>query len=659
MPSSPPSSPQRAILGMLLTATAVGAQQNAWDIPHRGAIVYDRVVEKFEVSPGTSRLRLDQVMVSATDGGHEWRYFAGAKKDIPAGFELPGFDDSGWRTGRGEFGTETETLASQRTPWASEALCLRTSVIISRKPKALVMDVDHDDGIRIWLNGALVVSNDGWGRDRRYVIAGDALDAWKRGDNLITARCINTGGTQYCDISIASLLSLPPGVRGTDNIQKALQEARSAANKVHRELFGDYRAPGLLLQGELDKNRYVRIPPTDLRDIAWWIATDLRHGAKAGSISNEAPRMFRLGDLEVRGRAGQADAEGWQEIEAKVRNLSEPKLRGDSKKHVKRHILPFVWYGFDGVLKIRRRLERGKAGIRVAEFETELVGSVLRGKQWKQHVADLVQRESWRLTAVRENQDATFRSMVQKAIDSGIKRLREQLEDVNKGDLAPENPNAGRSYHSGRLALGLLALVKGGLPKEDEVVQRCLAALRKRTLVDTYSLGNALMALEAFYAPSSELGDLRAGTINRPRKRMPSAEDKALMQKWTDRLLANVDAQVDATHLLRFHYVGGGGFDNSVNQYGLLGLYSAHLCGIEIKDTVWKAAAVSSLSTAGWARALAAALTARRQASAPPGFVTRAVQVGSSMMIGASTEAPSRSMESSVMKTVGLSLITS
>ncbi|MCA8977140.1 MAG: hypothetical protein KDC98_20625, partial [Planctomycetes bacterium] len=407
-------------------------------------------------------------------------------------------------------------------------------------------------------------------------------------ENLFAVRCINGQGAQYLGLTMSSLPSLPGG---TEDIAAALREARDAANKVQRELFGAYRAPAVLLQGELDASgRNVPIPPADLRDIGWWIATDLRTGRSGGSIAAEAARMFRLGDLEIHGRVGVADEQGWQTISAKVENTREPAARGDTKRYVDRHVKPFVWYGFEGSLEIRRRLEVTESGLRVTEFSTQLDGHLLKGKDWKEDAAILMQRESCRLTAVRENQDAAFRAMVKQAIDNGVKRMREQLAEATKGDTAAEKPDANRSYNSGRLALGLLALIKGGLPKDDEVVAKGLAELRRRKLIDTYSLGNALMALEALYVPASELSDLKSGAIDHPRERTPTAEDRILMQSWTDRLLANADARTDPGSLLRFHYVGGRDFDNSVNQYGLLGLYSAHLCGIEIPSTVWEAA---------------------------------------------------------------------
>jgi len=227
----------------------------------------------------------------------------------------------------------------------------------------------------------------------------------------------------------------------------------------------------------------------------------------------------------------------------------------------------------------------------VQEFQSQLQGQLSRGKDWKEPAAVVQQHESWQLSSTREGQDAPFRAMVQNALKSGTTKLREHLRSATQGELAAQPPDGPNSHHSGRLAIGILALLKGGVPKDDEVVVQALAELRQRTLIDTYSLANGIMALEALYIPANEFGELRSGNIDRPRKRQPSPADRALIQKWSDRLLGNIDTRVDPAYLLRFDYTGGPRFDNSVNQYGLLGLYSAHLCGIEIKPSVWEAAA--------------------------------------------------------------------
>ena len=587
----------RRLLAFAWLATALPvaatAQAPSWDVPHRGAHVYARTTERFEVGPPTGRIRPDWLLGGGEDEApHEWRYFACPQHGVPAGFEQPGFADQAWLLGKGKFGPDHGKNPVQRTAWRNETLCLRTTIDLGqKKPKALWFVVDHDDNLRIWLNGKQVVADDGYGHKRFYFVSGATLDAWQRGPNTLAVRCNNTGGAQLLDVRLGQLHSLPPGARTLDDLARMLREEREAADRVRGELFGEFRPPPLLLQGELDgTGSAVQRPPSDLRDLAWWLAMDLRPSVLGGTIAVDAARVYRLSDLQLRGKASAVDVDGWQTLEVQVRNTPEPLLRGDSKRIVERFVRPYAWYGFDGTLTVRRRLTVAGNKARVSEFTTRLQGRLLRGKDWKDTAAEVKQHETWRLDSTREGQDAAFRAMVQQSITRGVTKLREHLRGMGGGELGPQPPDGGDSFHSGRLAIGILALLKGGVPKDDEVVVQALAELRKRTLIDTYSLANGIMALEALYIPPNEYGDLRSGTIDRPRKRQPSPEDRALLQKWLDRLLTNIDTRVDPAYLLRFNYTGGDRFDNSVNQYGLLGLYSAHLCGLEIKPLLWEAA---------------------------------------------------------------------
>jgi hypothetical protein len=587
-----------ALLAALAAPLTAGVQGPGLQVPERGALVYERTTQQFAVEAPPAKLR-PVPLIPGPDGAEPqlWRHWSGAAEAAPHGFEQPGFDDRSWPEGAGSFGPGG-AASGHGTEWSSEMLCVCTKLDLGRKkPSALLFVLDHDDGVRVWLNGRLVVADDGHGHGRNYVVAGKALDAWQAGENTLALRCTNIGGAQFLGIQVSCFPTLPRGLRNDDELLAALREEREAAQKVHRELFGAYRMPPLLLHGDLDASRRtVRIPPGDLRDLAWWLAMDVRCGTSGGSIHAEARRLFRLGDLKVRGTATATDADGWQTLTYSVKNTPEPAAGTDGKRHVERFVVPHVWYGFDGTLTVRRRLVPQGNDVQVTAFETSLTGNVLRGKQWKETAATLEQREVWRLTGQHENQDVAFRLRVGKAIEMGTNRLREQLKNLDRNNLEPQPDDANNSYHGGRLAIGLLALVKGGVPKDDPVVQAGFAELRQRPLLDTYSLANALMAVEALYAPESEQADLRSGTIDRPRPRQPSAEDKALMAQWVAQLLGNADTRVDAQQLLRFHYRPGPGFDNSLQQYGVLGLYSAHLCGVDVPGWVWEAAANHQLS---------------------------------------------------------------
>lgn len=600
-------SPATRLLALLLPALPVAAQQLGWHIPHRGAHVFTRTTEQFEVQAPPSRLRPEWIVQGATaETPHSWRHFACPKHGVPKDFADPAFDDREWSVGYGEFGSDSATNRLQRTGWQSDVLCLRTTVeIATKKVRALWFLVDHDDGVRIWLNGKLVVADDGFGRNRSYVVMGSALDAAANGSNVLAVQCTNVTGPQHLDVAMAAFTTLPPGVRATEDLLRLVREEREQVDRVRTDLFGAYRPPPLLLQGELDgKGQYVVIPPGDLRDLAWWLATDLRCGLLGDPVQLDAARMYRLGDLQLRGRAAPVDPDGWQTIEVTVKNTLEPAPRLDSKRHVDRFVRRHVLYGFDGTLAVHRHVTITDGKARVDQFRSELQGRVLRldGKEWKLHAATLRQRESWRLTSTRDNQDAEFRAMVSAAIQRGTTRLRAHMRDLGSNDLEPQADDAPNTFHTGRLALGLLALVKGDVPKDDGVVQRGFAELRRRRLLDTYTLANAIMAIESLSIPASETSDLRSGRIQRPRARNLDRDDHTLVEQWAGDLLGNVDSRVGIDQLLRFNYTPGARFDNSVNQYGLLGLYSAHLCGVEIGPAVWEAAAnhlVTSQSSGG------------------------------------------------------------
>lgn len=577
-----------AVAAAAQNAPAPGSSAIAHDVPVRGAHVYERTVSQFDVAPPNSRVRLDWLLQDgSSDKPHTWRWLATTAAGVPAGFEQPGFDDAGWAQGQGEFGGDVGKDPAQRSAWRTQALCLRTKFEGGgKRPRALLFRIDHDDGIAVWLNGKQVAASGGYGRGHWYTVLGKALDGWQPGTNTLAVRCDQASGAQYLDVALAAVASLPNGVKSPEDLTKALREEQHLGNEVRGQFCGPLRPPALLLHGELDgAGQFQKLPPSDLRDLAAWAAMDLRPGLAGGPVAAEIGRVWRLGDVTLRGTASAVGEGGWQTLDLAARHAPTLELRGESQRFVDAHVRREVVFGLDARLEIRRRIEHKDGRARVAEFAATLQGKLLRGKDLRELAGTLAQREAWRHKEVRDGQDTKFRVDVKTALEKGTARLREHLKDPDGGETSPQPDDGPNSFHSGRLALGLLALVKGGVPKDDEVVQKGLASLRKRTLIDTYSLGNALMLMDALHGG----GDGPRGAPAAP-GRLPAA-DMALVQKWTERLLANLDTRGDPTQLLRFNYTAGDRFDNSVNQYGLLGMYAAQQCGVELPPTAWQAAA--------------------------------------------------------------------
>ncbi|MGE3175446.1 MAG: hypothetical protein AB7O97_22670 [Planctomycetota bacterium] len=581
-------------LALLVAAGPANAQAPAWDVPEAGALQYERTVERFTVAPPAAFF--EPLIRGGEDGGHEWRMLACEVGAEPSGWEQPGFDDSGWERGRTAFGTDVGKRPGQRTRWDRTVLLLRTTVDLGRKrPRALLVRADHDDTFRLFVHGALAVEEPKFGRDKAYVIAGDALKANKAGPAVIAVRCENTGGAQDLDLSIEALTKAPPGGRGQGDRDATVAELGAAAGRARRALFGEMLAPGLVLHGELGADRQrPEMPPVDLREVPFWIACDLfKHGA-GGSYQRDIPRMYRLGDLVARGRFGAADAQGWQVIELEIATAKALDPQGQSKRYLAEHVLPSVVYDFRGALELRRQVQRTEAGARVVAVEAALRGTLFDGDDRRQAVGELEFVERYRFTGARANQDAEFRALVRTAIDRGTKWLRQEMATLPGTEFPAKvtgEGNGRRTYGSGRLALGLQALLRGGLPVTDDVVAAARRELAARTLVDTYALGSALMALEACYAPPNEIADILQGLAQQGARRTVTADDRALLQEWLTLLVDNVDTRVDPEHLVRFNYVRAGRFDQSVNQYGLLGTYAAHLCGLQRTAAWWQAAA--------------------------------------------------------------------
>lgn len=569
-------------------AAPAAAQSLRWDLPQVGAAAWRIESSSFRVFP-PERLagaRFEPAVARGAEGGPPWRHHSWNGVG-PEGWTQTRFDDSAWGEAAGPFTSDGNGHFSARE------LGIRGVFDLGRRrPAALLFELRHDDAVRIFLNGVEVGQRSQTGNPAYVSVTGDGLDAWKRGDNTLAVQCTNTGGPGALDVGVLVCLRPPAGL--TEDLAAWWAKQQKGAADVQRQAYAGYRCPPVLLSGELDADRQrVDLPIIDLRDFGWWLATDLSSGPRGGAIGRSLPRIVRFGDVHFQGKAQRADSAGWQELEVSMRGVEPdatvPGMPESSDGHMRSSVRPSCRLGVEGEFTIRRRWQENLAErtARILEFEFELRGTLSPGRGDVAY--PFVQRERWVFDGIRQR-DGDFRTAVARAIESGTAFLKKKLSKPGHRDVGPSTAG-NRSYPSGRLAIALLALIKGDVPRDDKVLAGALAALRTRELIDTYSLGNALMALEAFYAPKGEFQDLMSGRIDRPRRRELTADDQKLARRWADQILANRDTSVDQGYRLRFNYIGGRRYDHSVNQYGLLGLYSAHLCGVELSSLVWEAAA--------------------------------------------------------------------
>jgi hypothetical protein len=341
-----------------------------------------------------------------------------------------------------------------------------------------------------------------------------------------------------------------------------------------------------LCQGELRADGGgIADPPRDLRDVVRAVALEL-----GGRTAFRFHRVPPFGDLVLTAAAEPIDANGRQRLRCTVARQPCAALPGDGPD-VRQRLAPLCDLPATGTLVVDRTVDRERGLVRA--FTAELA---LRIDEGEQHLRKLALRDQWTLVAVHENQDADFRQRVGAAVRAGAAWLRRALAGLDQSWLEDKDEKPPRSFGSGRLALAVQTLLHCDVPPQDPVLAPALTELGRRRLVDTYSLGVALLAMASKHAPPREAEQLRDGTLAARRPRQLDDQERRLAARWLKELLRNVDRRADPAADLRFNYTAGARFDNSIEQYGLLGLDAAQLCGLPPPPTAWHAAAAHLLA---------------------------------------------------------------
>ena len=194
---------------------AIYTQTTDVEIEVNGLMSYDREVIKMDedrvreanlsllAPPPQVRTVAPSALTDLTDEVR-WRYTT----DAPAaGWEKPGFDDSGWSVGVGGFGREGTPGAINHTKWEGPDIWIRREFVL---PRMLLenphLRIHHDEDCRVFINGVLAAELDGY--TSGYVfrpISPAARDAMVGGPTVIAIHCRQTAGGQYIDAGIVDL----------------------------------------------------------------------------------------------------------------------------------------------------------------------------------------------------------------------------------------------------------------------------------------------------------------------------------------------------------------------------------------------------------------------------------------------------------------------
>jgi hypothetical protein len=130
-----------------------------------------------------------------------WRY---TLADPGAGWEKPGFEDSGWNEGRAGFGSPGTPGAVVGTEWRSLSIWLRRALELpTTEVGKLRLWIHHDEDVEVYLNGVLACRLPGFSVEYEdHEIPAGALATLKPGRNTLAVHCRQTTGGQYVDVGL-------------------------------------------------------------------------------------------------------------------------------------------------------------------------------------------------------------------------------------------------------------------------------------------------------------------------------------------------------------------------------------------------------------------------------------------------------------------------
>jgi Domain of unknown function (DUF4965)/Domain of unknown function (DUF1793)/Domain of unknown function (DUF5127)/Domain of unknown function (DUF4964) len=118
-----------------------------------------------------------------------------------AGWANIKFDDSNWQTGGAPF---TDNKAEAKTLWTSKDIWIRREFdVADLSIDKLMLKLNHDDNVEVYLNEVKIYSKVGWTNDFELIPLSDAVKAkLKKEGNMLVIHCANTAGGSWLDVGL-------------------------------------------------------------------------------------------------------------------------------------------------------------------------------------------------------------------------------------------------------------------------------------------------------------------------------------------------------------------------------------------------------------------------------------------------------------------------
>jgi len=113
------------------------------------------------------------------------------------------FDDAGWKTSPGGFGTAGTPGAIVRTTWNIRDIWLRRTFDAPGHPDNLKMLLHHDEDAEVFINGVQVAKISGYTTEyEEFIVRREAVASLLPTGNILAVHCRQTTGGQYIDVGL-------------------------------------------------------------------------------------------------------------------------------------------------------------------------------------------------------------------------------------------------------------------------------------------------------------------------------------------------------------------------------------------------------------------------------------------------------------------------
>lgn len=197
-------------------SAAVYTQTTDVEVEVNGLMTYDRRVLKVDekqAAEAAAKMYLPPpevttLLATSQEEGATWRFVS---VEPASNWFQEAFDDSGWASGKGGFGTQGTPGAVVRTEWKSPDLWLRRTFELAAAPETggasgkgeIGLLMHHDEDTEVYINGVPAAKTAGYVTDYTIMpISAEAAKALRKGRNTLAIHCRQTRGGQYIDAGL-------------------------------------------------------------------------------------------------------------------------------------------------------------------------------------------------------------------------------------------------------------------------------------------------------------------------------------------------------------------------------------------------------------------------------------------------------------------------